>query len=686
MLYRPTHFLDALTTALIAAGVYNRNDQIAPAAVLWTDKERQWLPLLPRLREQVTLLTLGDYDPTTRTGPAYYLRCLIAGTLDDRLPGDGPPVIYLPGYSRQDLRAVEECPKPLQPLAELQYRGVIWTHSNGRDWTVTSFLQNKEQGLGLAVAGDSATRDAMLRALPALADEPVDKLRAAAPLRAAYFNSLLAPDVVQHLLHWLDDPAAYPARVGPTVWAAFCAQSEATFGMNPAESTPLSVVERLTEANGPWASAWARYQEAPARYPNLPNLLEQVGPQQMTLFREPKAAYYPQVNAEAENTLREALLALDNALPSQARTTLIELDEKHGQRRDWVWTKLEQAPLASALGHLRMLAEATGKPLGGTSVEAIVAGYIADGWQVDRAMLDALASVSAAADVAAVNAALLPLYRPWLQGAATALQQAINRAPGQYQVAPPPTLSAGSCLLFSDALRYDVGHRLHEVVQEAGMQSELTWRPAALPPVTATAKPAVSPIAGVVAGGEPSLTPVDPATNTPLRIDVFRKLLSNQGIQVLQAGGGLGDPTGKAWDEQGAVDQYGHSHSDRLAHHVRDEVQRLADRIAALLAHGWQEVIVVTDHGWLLLPGGLPKADLPAHLTVQRKGRCAVLQPNAQTDQQVVPWHWNPDVRIAVAPDIRCYEAGKAYEHGGISPQECILPVLRVRNEGMMGA
>ena len=143
-----TTFLDTLVDALIAAGVYNRNDQVAPAAVLWTDKERQWQPLLPQLRQRLTLLTLGDYDPDTRTGPAYYLRCLLGGTLADRLPSDVTPILYLPGYSRQDLRAVEECPKPLQPLAELQYRGVLWTHVNGRDWSVTGFLQNKEGGSG----------------------------------------------------------------------------------------------------------------------------------------------------------------------------------------------------------------------------------------------------------------------------------------------------------------------------------------------------------------------------------------------------------------------------------------------------------------------------------------------------------------------------------------------------------
>ncbi len=41
----------------------------------------------------------------------------------------------------------------------------------------------------------------------------------------------------------------------------------------------------------------------------------------------------------------------------------------------------------------------------------------------------------------------------------------------------------------------------------------------------------------------------------------------------------------------------------------------LLERIEALLGAGWREVRVVTDHGWLWLPGGLPKVDLPKYLT-----------------------------------------------------------------------
>ena len=109
-------------------------------------------------------------------------------------------------------------------------------------------------------------------------------------------------------------------------------------------------------------------------------------------------------------------------------------------------------------------------------------------------------------------------------------------------------------------------------------------------------------------------------------------------------------PTGRAWSESGDIDAYGHEHGWRLAHHAVGELRGLADRISGLLDHGWRKVVVVTDHGWLLMPGGLPKADLPEHLTDLRKGRCARLKEGSLTDQQVVSWYWDHHaVRVAMS-------------------------------------
>lgn len=675
----PISMLDALVASLQRAASYNKNDQTPPAAILWPDKERQWEPLLPALRQRLPLLTLGPYAPTQRSGPASWLRCMIARTLQDEvLPAEAIPIIYLPEVSRAEMRAVEECPQALQPLAELQYRGVLWTHKNGRDWTVAGFLQSAEGGLGIAVSGDSTTKEAVKRSLLKLADEPVARLQKEAPLKAAFLDELLNPDQVRRLLLWLNDPTEYPKGLAQAEWYSFCDLCKRHYGFHPVDDGALAVAEHLGSAKGVWETVWNRYRENPEGYPNLPALLRKARPQQQTLFDE-RQPYWPQDTEAAEGELRAALLALATAKLADARTTIVRLEAEHGMRRSWIWTKLGLAPLAGAIGHLAALVAATQKTLGGATVAEIIAAYVDWGWQADAAVLDALAAVEAAEDVAALKTAVVALYQHWLETAATALQATVFGNPtGNYAASPPLTAGNGTCILFSDALRFDAGMRLAAMLERRGLSCTVGWRLAALPTVTPTAKPALSPVARQMSGhAERALTPVVTETGAVSMVATLRKLLDAAGFQIL-TGDAPGDPNGKAWSELGAIDQYGHEHGWKIAHHLQAELRLLERRVDALLSNGWQKVVVVTDHDWLMLPNALPKVDLPQHLTVLRKGRCAVLNEGADSDQHTVPWHWNKEVRIAVASGIACYEAGKKYEHGGVSPQECIVPVITV--------
>ena len=61
----------------------------------------------------------------------------------------------------------------LKPLVELQYRGTVWTQKNGKDWTIRAFLVSDDGGLGLNVAEDKLTLQAMQGALSQLAVTPV---------------------------------------------------------------------------------------------------------------------------------------------------------------------------------------------------------------------------------------------------------------------------------------------------------------------------------------------------------------------------------------------------------------------------------------------------------------------------------------------------------------------------------
>ena len=108
-------------------------------------------------------------------------------------------------------------------------------------------------------------------------------------------------------------------------------------------------------------------------------------------------------------------------------------------------------------------------------------------------------------------------------------------------------------------------------------------------------------------------------------------------------------------------------------------MDELVERVEALLGAGWKRVRLVTDHGWLLVPGGLPKTDLPSCLVAEAKwGRCAALKPDAQSPGRVVPWHWHDGVRVALGPGVSCFYAGMDYAHGGLSVQECVVPVITV--------
>lgn len=634
----------AVAAALADAGAYNRNDQEAPAAVLWTDRDRLWEPLLPRLRRILPILTLGPFDEATRSGPAFWIRCALVGSLPESPSSAADavtPIVYLPGVARVDLRAVESCPVPLQPLAFLQYRGVFWSQRNGRDWTVAAYLQNADGGLGVDVAGDESTREALARALTLLADLPIERLRREAPLRAGFFYGLLNPDEAKSLLEWLDDPAGFQGRSTPEGWDAFRSSVRQRFAVDPATDGPVSAAQKLGERGDErWETVWRRFREAPGSYPNMPDLLRRATPQQiLPLFGGGDA--WPQQNEAAEERLRSALAGLRERIAAEARTAIGALEEEHAPRRSWVWADLGRSPLALALEHLAKLAKLTTRAPGGGTLDDIAEAYADWGWTVDAVALAALAAVERAADVAAVSAALWSVYRPWLEAAATAFQAAVRAAP-----APPETgrdgstSKPGTCVLFADGLRLDVAHGLETLLRTRKLETNLAWRYVALPGVTPTAKPARSPAALLLGPGAEFDTVVR-ATKTKVTAEVLRALLGQEGWQVLR-GEETGDPSGRAWTELGAIDAYGHEHGWKVAHHLAAELRGLDRRIASLLDAGWSRVVVVTDHGWLMLPSGLPKAELPLHLTHARKGRCARLKADASTDLRRCPGSGTP--------------------------------------------
>ena len=672
----------SVVAALLSAAKGNSHTATTAAAVLWPDKERQWLAALPALKRLMPgLCELGEYDPGQRRGPAIWLKCVIAGSLPEVQLG-GIPVVYLPGISRAELRAIESCPRDLQPLAELQYRGVFWSQANAKDWTPSAFLSSKNGGLGMDVALDRATQEALLQTLQAgvLLDQRVDELRGRT-INAEWLLGLLAPNPTRDLLLWLNTPEVARSQWGDVLWDVFAKRCKMDFGFDPVADGVLVAAERMAKAEGKWAAVAELYRDSYNSFPHIFGLLAKVQPPQMGLFPDQGLlAGYPQANEQSESALRYALSACASMMAPQACAAVLAAEKEHGMRRAWLWASMGRSPLADALGHLALVAERSSTlPIGQTSAD-LAAGYQKSGWQVDQAALNALACVHSKADLDAVGVALRAMYLPWIEEAARRLQEAVKAEGG---LPPLPTdkacgLGASTCTVFVDGLRYDVAVLLQQRLLTLG-NAKLSARWTSLPTVTASGKAWCSPVAAHIAGTatDTEFEPRVAADGKPLSGHNFRKLLTDQGVQPLDKHE-TGDPQGQAWTETGDLDHYGHEHGLRLARDVDSQLDQVVERVQELVEAGWKRIRVVTDHGWLLMPGGLPKSELAKHQTVTRWGRCAVLKDSAYGTPLTFGWDWCKDVQVAYAPSVSNFIAGAEYAHGGISLQECLVPVLQL--------
>ncbi len=676
----PESIAQALAATLrTAAQAYAPGDQVPPCAVLWADPGRLWEGAIGCLAKIMPeLYVLGDYDPAKRTGPALWLRCIEARTVEGAPPAGVTPVFYLPGVAKDFLRAAEDCPRLMAPLVEMQYRGVLWLHPNSNEWTPLAFLVSKHGGLGLDVAKDQATLDALHGSLPALLEESVAPL-AGRKLDADFFNEILAPDASGLLLRWLHDAEGFRERRSGAEWRAFCQLCKSDFQFDPEKEGPLKAAKLLSKRSGAWERVWQRFCEAPLNHAGVVDWLKKAAPRDPTVFDT--AETWPHLNERDERQLREALEALADRPQDVAAAKILDLEKLHGPRRGHVWTKLGQSPLAEVLKPLSSLAALCKSTPGSPDMESYAKFHAAEGWVVDSVALETMALCKTAEQSSAVLGALRAVYLPWLDAGSRHLQSLLESGGKKTSKRLDfPASAPGRVVLFADGLRFDIARGLQDRLAELVLVADIDWDWSTIPSVTASAKPAVSPLAGQVEGHESgdefSTRLAD--TGSRLTHDRFLQRLREDGWQCLSRQE-TGDPSGWAWTEAGTLDKRGHNEGWKLARLVESEIREITERIQALVAAGWSEVVVVTDHGWLLMPGGLPKVEFKAFLAEHRWGRCAVLKSGTQSEMPSNFWHWNESVSIASPPGAGCFKASVEYSHGGVSLQEMVIPRILVR-------
>jgi hypothetical protein len=670
------NILESILQSLRDAALYNQHELAAPRVVLWPDEERLWAKCIDALRERyMALWTLGDYAPDKMTGPAVWLRY----QLETQSGGD-IPVMYLPGIGRADFRNADQCPGQAKHLFALQFQGQFWTQKNGKDWTPFACLSSADGGLGLDVAADQDTRRAIQECLPALLDVEVDELRERR-LEASDFRAIIIKDPARTLLRWIGNPSKIQLELqkSGSEWATFCAVCWNVYHFDPEKDGAIIAAEKLTSAKGEWVQVWKCYKDAPHAYPGVKEVLDLLPLPQQRLFG-PVSEYLPRSNQDMEEHLERALLDLASVPPKQATATIQNLATEHAYRSTWVWATLGYSPLARAIGHLRDLAEIVQSSGSPTTWEALADYYTTTGWKADRSVIQALAAAKTAASTKAVTTAVRAIYLPWLDKFAVLTQALASSYPTSGpQACRTLSVEQGTLYLFVDGLRMDLARALEERLMTSGLDVTLSHSWSALPSVTATAKPAWMPLAGLLGGpleGQ-GYQPQEHSTGKLLAHARFKQLVAELGITFLEPNE-LELPTGCAWTEFGSFDSTGHKQGAKLAWRVDEELVGLEQHISDLLRAGWAHVKVVTDHGWLLLPGGLPKADLPRHLTGSIWGRCAIPAHGAQHGYPQTSWFWDAAEAVVLAPGISCFVAGMEYAHGGLTLQEALMPSLTV--------
>ena len=394
---------------------------------------------------------------------------------------------------------------------------------------------------------------------------------------------------------------------------------------------------------------------------------------------------WPQWNERQENNLREELLLLENLSASDARMKIIELEQNHSDRRDSVWAKLGEVPLANAIKYLNSVVKVIETSNLSGKIEDLASDHQLNGWQADYAVLKAIASIKNVDDKKALDIAIKSVYLPWLEESATSLQKLVcqsNSYPINSSISENDgRFNQGDCILFVDGLRFDVAKQLSKKLEEMNMEvtESLNW--SALPSFTATAKPAVSPVANLIFGesNNQDFVPCVLETGKSLKGgQQFNKLLIDGGWQKLKFEE-LGNVDGKAWCEISKIDKAGHHDPAQLAKQIEVYIDEVIGWISKLLNHGWNKVQVVTDHGWLILPGGLPKLELSSSLTMKKWGRYATLKEGTKNEFSMVPWYWNQENFIVLAEGVGCFIENQEYSHGGLSLQECLTLKLEVK-------
>jgi hypothetical protein len=664
--------LQRLIEQITEKSQFQAGQEISPLCILWTDKGREWEAFLPILDAAgLDIFILGDYSPEKKSGPAPYILWSLTHAGIHSIP-----LVYLPGFGVEELKATDSCSPSIQPLAALRYQSTVFSHPNGKDWSLSGWFSSAT-GAALNLQDSDQARTMLRSSFRYLLQKPLEELRDTIWTTENLTGTVVC-DPVLSALKWL---GGGKTAVPTEDWAAFTEKAKKEFGFIPEKQSTVEVAARLASGTEKKLDPlWARFSENPSRYPLVISLLGSlvVPTYSGDLLIPPDFGRYPQWYKKLHETLASELRALGTIIDQfQLISRLNKLWGDFHELESSLWAAQAPIPLLPLLKDLSALAVAVQKKPTNHDWPALVAWYSSSGMEADRLVLKLMGWKQDLGLRTSLQAILQNLYLPWLEALTRIVEQAYMAQP-EYFTQPPLGSSlpyiTHEAVLFVDALRMDLGSSLGQMLKDKGLSVEITPGVTVLPTTTSTAKAAVSPLRSHLQGGDLNTDDAYPILDgKACNADVLRKGLEERGWSILKPDNLTLVQYG--WMENNDLDSRGHEGT--LQDQVTSTLDSLVYTIQKLLERGWERVRVVTDHGFLLVPLGLPKTNLPPVLVESKGGRAAIMKLSSQAPNLPVPWFWDPVQNYNLAPGISTFYQSN-FAHGGLSLQELVVPTLLV--------
>ena len=267
----------------------------------------------------------------------------------------------------------------------------------------------------------------------------------------------------------------------------------------------------------------------------------------------------------------------------------------------------------------------------------------------------------------------------------------------------PKLLESGRrvAVLQIDAMRYELGVELAKHLNEVG-QVEVQAACAQLPTITQVGMASLLPGAGQslkLLQKEDQVIPAlgdQPVTNVNQRMDVLRKRYGQRFAEMELVRFVRDNPKIESTVEllvirSNDMDTDFEANPEAAPGLISHTFQKIRSAIYKLRSMGFQDVIIVTDHGFFLNtamePGDVCAKPPGKWINIHERtllgdgtGDAANMVLNAET--LGINGDFN---QVAVPRALVAYRSGQVYFHGGVSLQEAIVPVIAVRIRAFEG-